>query len=208
MDVDQVIHLIDDDPAILNSVAGFLRARGFPVQTYSEPADFLEVAKPGISGCIVTDICMPEMTGLELVATLGERSVTLPTIFMTAHADMTLRTEVSKLDAVAILEKPFKKGALIAAVCSALRIEGGEETNQVSSAAILQTRFSSLTELENEILRLLFELRSNQSVARSLSISVRELERRRANIMSKMHAATIADLASFWSTVARSYQST
>jgi two-component system, LuxR family, response regulator FixJ len=208
MDVDQVIHLIDDDPAILNSVAGFLRARGFPVQTYSEPADLLEAAKPGISGCVVTDIYMPEMTGLELVAALGERSVTLPTIFMTAHADMTLRTEVSKLAAVAILEKPFKKGALIAAVRSALRIEGGEETNQVSSAAILQTRFSSLTELEKEILRLLVELRSNQSVAASLSISVRELERRRATIMSKMHAATIADLASFWSTVARSYQST
>jgi two-component system, LuxR family, response regulator FixJ len=208
MDVDQVIHLIDDDPAILNSVAGFLRARGFPVQTYSEPADLLEAAKPGISGCVVTDIYMPEMTGLELVAALGERSVTLPTIFMTAHADMTLRTEVSKLAAVAILEKPFKKGALIAAVRSALRIEGGEETNQVSSAAILQTRFSSLTELEKEILRLLVELRSNQSVAASLSISVRELERRRATIMSKLHAATIADLASFWSTVARSYQST
>jgi two-component system response regulator FixJ len=208
MDVDQVIHLIDDDPAILNSVAGFLRARGFPVQTYSEPADLLEAAKPGISGCVVTDIYMPEMTGLELVAALGERSVTLPTIFMTAHADMTLRTEVSKLAAVAILEKPFKKGALIAAVRSALRIEGGEETNQVSSAAILQTRFSSLTELEKEILRLLVELRSNQSVAASLSISVRELERRRATIMSKMHAATIADLASFWSIVARSYQST
>jgi two-component system response regulator FixJ len=208
MDVDQVIHLIDDDPAILNSVAGFLRARGFPVQTYNEPADLLAAAKPGISGCVVTDIYMPEMTGLELVAALGERSVTLPTIFMTAHADMTLRTEVSKLAAVAILEKPFKKGALIAAVRSALRIEGGEETNQVSSAAILQTRFSSLTELEKEILRLLVELRSNQSVAASLSISVRELERRRATIMSKMHAATIADLASFWSTVARSYQST
>jgi len=208
MDVDQVIHLIDDDPAILNSVAGFLRARGFPVQTYNEPADLLAAAKPGISGCVVTDIYMPEMTGLELVAALGERSVTLPTIFMTAHADMTLRTEVSKLAAVAILEKPFKKGALIAAVRSALRIEGGEETNQVSSAAILQTRFSSLTELEKEILRLLVELRSNQSVAASLSISVRELERRRATIMSKMHAATIADLASFWSIVARSYQST
>jgi FixJ family two-component response regulator len=207
MDVDQVIHLIDDDPAILNSVAGFLRARGFPVQTYSEPADFLEVAKPGIGGCIVTDIYMPEMTGLELVATLGERGVTLPTIFMTAHADMALRTGVSKLDAVAILEKPFKKGALIEAVHNALRIEGAE-TNQASSAEILQTRFSSLTASEKELLRLLVELRSNQSVARSLSISVRELERRRATIMSKMHAATIADLAGFWSTVARSYQST
>ena len=207
MNVDQGIHLIDDDPAILNSVAGFLRAQGFSVQTYSGPSDFLEAAGQGMTGCIVTDVYMLEMTGLELVAKLAQRGVTLPTIFMTAYADMTLRAEATKLDAVDILEKPFKKGALVQAVHKALGIESSEP-NRASSAEILQTRFSSLTASEKEILTLLVELRSNQAVARRLSVSVRELERRRATIMSKMHAATIADLAGFWSIIASAYQST
>jgi two-component system response regulator FixJ len=127
MDVRHLIHLVDDDPAILISIAGFLTARGFSVQTYGGPADFLNAAKPGIAGCLVTDVCMPDMSGLELVTKMGELGLALPTIFMTANADMALKLGVSKRDAVDLLEKPFKNDALIDAIRKALLLREGKQ---------------------------------------------------------------------------------
>jgi two-component system response regulator FixJ len=123
MDIKYIIHLVDDDPAILNSMAGFLRARGLSVQTYSGPIDFLNAAKPGIRGCIVTDVCMPDMSGLELVNKIGELGFALPAIFMTANADMALKLGVSKRGAIDVLEKPFKNDALIKAIGKALLLQ-------------------------------------------------------------------------------------
>lgn len=207
MDAKHIIHLVDDDPAILNSIAGFLRARGFSVQTYGAPTDFLRAAEPGIHGCLVTDVCMPDMSGLELVAKMAELGFALPTIFMTANADMALKLGVSKRAAIAVLEKPFKNGALLDAIRKAILLQGQKKTDE-PTAEILETRFSSLTASEKEIFRLLIQHKSNHLVARDLAMSVRELERKRATIMSKMHATTIADLASFWSGMASSSQLT
>src|ERR1700761_6953864 len=145
MGVEHVIHLIDDDPAIVNSLAGLLRARQFSVQAYGGPTEFLDVARPGIGSCLVTDVYMPDMTGLELVAKLGQAGVALPTVFITAYADLTLRAEASKLEAVVeILENPFKNRALVSAICGALHIED-LGISQEPSAELLRSRFSSLT---------------------------------------------------------------
>jgi two-component system response regulator FixJ len=207
MNPPHLVHLVDDDPAILNSIAGFLKARGFSVRTYGGPIEFLEAAGSGIGGCLVTDVCMPEMSGLDLITEIGERGFVLPTIFMTANADMALKLEVSKHDAVDVLEKPFKNGTLIKAIRKALAIQERGETEK-SDSEILEARYSSLTAPEKELFRLLVQHRSNQLVARDLAIGVRELERRRATIMSKLHAATIADLVSFWSSIVSSSQLT
>lgn len=192
MDVNHVIHLIDDDPAILNSVAGFLRTRGFSVRTYGGPEDFLQTMGPETAGCLVTDVRMPGMSGLELVTRMGELGLTLPTIFMTAYADIALKLEVSKRDAIDVLEKPFKNTALIRAIRRALSLDNNEETEE--SSAEIRDRFLSLTEPEKQVLELLVELKSNTAIARGLGISVRALERQRATIMLKMHATTIAEL--------------
>lgn len=192
MDVNHVIHLIDDDPAILNSVAGFLRTRGFSVRTYGGPEDFLQTMGPETAGCLVTDVRMPGMSGLELVTRMGELGLTLPTIFMTAYADIALKLEVSKRDAIDVLEKPFKNTALIRAIRRALSLDNNEETEE--SSAEIRDRFLSLTEPEKQVLELLVELKSNTAIARDLGISVRALERQRATIMLKMHATTIAEL--------------
>jgi two-component system, LuxR family, response regulator FixJ len=207
MDVEHTIHLVDDDPAILNSIAGFLRAQGFSVQTYSGPIDFLNAAEPGIRGCLITDVSMPDMNGLELVTRMGERGLTLPTIFMTANADIALKLGISTRNTTEVLEKPFKNGALIKAIRKAVALQGGNETDEATTE-MLERRFSSLTESEKEVFRLLVRHRSNQLVARDLAVSVRELERRRATIMSKMHATTVAELAGFWSSMAASRQLT
>jgi two-component system response regulator FixJ len=207
MDVKHIIHLVDDDPAILNSIAGFLRARGFMVRTYGGPIAFLNAAEPGIHGCLVTDVCMPDMSGLELVTKMGELGFALPTIFMTANADMALKLAVSKHGAIDVLEKPFKNDALINAIRKAILLQGREEAAEPATE-ILERRFSSLTASEREVFRLLVQHKSNHLVAREMAMSVRELERQRATIMSKMHATTVAELASFWSSMASSSQLT
>jgi two-component system, LuxR family, response regulator FixJ len=199
MDVNHVIHLIDDDPAILDSIAGFLRTRGFSVRTYGGANDFLQAAGPGIGGCLVTDVRMPGMSGLELVTKMGELGLALPTIFMTAYADIALKVEVSKRHAIDVLEKPFKNTALIKAISKALVLKDGMETDE-SSAEILRYRFLSLTEAEKQVFQLLVQLKSNNAIARDLGISVRALERQRATIMLKMHATTIAELVTVWLT--------
>jgi CheY-like chemotaxis protein len=125
MDVNSVIHLVDDDPAVLRSVAGVLRARGFVVQTYGGPCEFLQALERGIGGCLVTDVRMPNMSGLELVAKMHELGLALPTIFMTAHADPMLMVEISKRDFVDLLEKPFTGDTLINAVRKASALKGG-----------------------------------------------------------------------------------
>jgi two-component system response regulator FixJ len=205
MDVQHLIHLVDDDQAILISIAGFLSARGFAVQTYGGAAAFLNTVKPGIGGCLVTDVCMPDMSGLELVTKMGELGLALPTIFMTANADMALKLGVSKRAAVDVLEKPFKNDALIEAIHKALLVQEAKKTGERTAEAP-ETRFSSLTVSEKELLRLLVQHQSNHLVARDLAVSVREVERQRASIMSKMQLTTIADLAAFWSTMASSGQ--
>lgn len=196
-----MIHLVDDDPAILRSMAGFLSARGFAVRTYGGPRDFLQAAGQGMTGCLVTDIRMPDMSGLELVTKMGELGVTLPTIFMTAYTDIPLKMEVSKRDAVDLLEKPFKNSALINAIRKALLLEDGEDE---PSAEILQERLSNLTSEEKQILQLLVQQKTNSSIARDLGLSVRDLERQRATVMSKMHAMTIAELVTMWSSLGTS----
>jgi two-component system response regulator FixJ len=133
MDVKHIIHLIDDDPAILNSIAGFLRARGFTVQTYGGPIDFLSAAKPGIRGCLVTDVCMPDMSGVELVTKMGELGIVMPTVFMTANADMALKLGVSKHDAIDVLEKPFKIDTLIKAIRKAIQVQGGGAAEELTA---------------------------------------------------------------------------
>jgi two-component system response regulator FixJ len=205
MDVKHIIHLVDDDPAILNSIAGFLRALGFSVHTYGGPIDFLNAVEPGIRGCLVTDVCMPDMSGLELVTKMGELGFALPTIFMTANADMALKLAVSKHGAIEVLEKPFKNDSLIKAIRKAILVQGGGEAEE-PAAKLLEKRFSSLTASEKEVFRLLVQHKSNHLVAREMAMSVRQLERQRAAIMSKMHATTVAELAGFWSSMATSNQ--
>jgi two-component system response regulator FixJ len=207
MDVKHIIHLVDDDLAILNSIAGFLRARGFSVRTYGGPIAFLNAVEPGIRGCLVTDVCMPDMSGLELVTKMGELGFALPTIFMTANADMALKLAISNHGAIDVLEKPFKNDALINAIRKAILLQGREEAEEPATE-ILERRFSSLTASEREVFRLLVQHKSNHLVAREMAKSVRELERQRATIMSKMHATTVAELASFWSSMASSSQLT
>jgi two-component system, LuxR family, response regulator FixJ len=187
------IYLIDDDQSILASVAGFLATQGFVVQTFETALQFLEAIGPGASGCVVTDMRMPSMSGLELVARIKTLGLNLPVIIITAYADVALTLEVSKWDAIDVLEKPFNNSVLVKAITRALAPHEEAKADERSLASI-QARFSTLTAEERRVMALLVLEKSSKSVAQELEISIRTLEKRRAILMSKMRATSLIEL--------------
>jgi two-component system response regulator FixJ len=187
------VHVIDDDPAILTSISGFLRTRGFGVETYASAQDFLEAFGPRTTGCVVTDVRMRGISGIELVGKIRERRLALPVIIITAYADISLAIEVMKRGAVDLLEKPFNNAVLVKAIREALenRNDGTAISPQTEMA---RARFSTLTSREREVLARLLKGIPNKLIAHELGVSTRTIETHRATVMSKMRATSIADL--------------
>ncbi|MGB8401991.1 response regulator transcription factor [Bradyrhizobium sp.] len=191
----QIVHVIDDDRAILTSTAGFLTAKRFVVQTYTSALDFLEKIGPHAAGCVVTDVRMPGISGIELMSKLRERGLALPIIIVTAHADILLAVEAMKRGAVDLLEKPFKNGDLVRAIRQAL-VHQNEETAVDPNTEKIRTRLSSLTGEEKAVLARLLKGAPNKLIADELGLSIRIFETYRATVMSKMKVAGIAELVS------------
>lgn len=193
MSEQKIVHVIDDDAAVRDAVGLFLRTEGYEVHTYASAPAFLKTAAPHCEGCVVTDVRMPEMNGIDLIAKMKEDRIAIPVVVLTAHADVPLAVEAMKLGAVDLLEKPFEDDALLAAVAAAFERRDAAESRIRESAAI-RTRLASLTKRENEILAGLLKGLSNKVIAHELGISVRTAEVHRANIMAKMRAGNLAEL--------------
>jgi two-component system, LuxR family, response regulator FixJ len=189
----QIVHIIDDDLAILTSVAGFLMTRGFGVLTYASAFDFLESIGPHTTGCVVTDVRMHGMSGIELVGKLKERRIALPIIIITAYADVTLAIEAMKRGAVDLLEKPFNNGALVKAIREAMA-NWSDTTAAAPKIEMVRTRLLTLTTREKEVLDRLLKGMPNKIIAHELGVSTRTIETHRATIMSKMNATSLAEL--------------
>lgn len=189
----RIVHLIDDDAALRDAVGLLLRAEGFKVQPYDSAMAFLKGASAIAEGCVLTDVRMPQMNGIELIAKMKEERIAIPVVVLTAHADVPLAVEAMKLGAVDLLEKPFEDEALIAAVRAALDRRNAEERRSRENQAI-KNRLASLTRRENEILAGLLKGLSNKVIAHELGISIRTAEVHRANIMAKMRAGNLAEL--------------
>lgn len=188
-----LIHVIDDDAAILTSIAGFLTTRGFAVQTYPSAQDFLGTIESRATGCVVTDVRMRGISGIELVGKMKERRLSLPIIVMTGHADISLAIEVMKRGAVDLLEKPFNNADLVKAIREALA-NRNDQTAGDPQAETFRARFSTLTEREREVLARLLKGTPNKLIAHELGVSTRTIETHRATVMSKMNAGSIAEL--------------
>jgi two-component system response regulator FixJ len=189
----KTVHVIDDDAAVRDSVALLLRMEGFHVHAYPSAPAFLKAAEPACDGCVVTDVRMPGMDGIELISTMKEQRLNVPVIVLTAHADVPLAVEAMKLGAVDLIEKPFDDAVLLSAVSAALERRNAAESRNRESLAI-KTRLASLTRRENEILAGLLRGLSNKVIAHDLGISIRTAEVHRANIMAKMRAGNLAEL--------------
>jgi two-component system, LuxR family, response regulator FixJ len=187
MTTDVQVHVIDDDEGVRESLSFLFEMSGVTSTTHADPAAFLELA-PGIaSGCIVTDVRMPQMNGLELVRKLRERGVNLPVIVITGHGDVPLAVEAMKAGAIDFLEKPFKDEALLDAVRHAL-----EDTPSVDGE--LQAKIAALSMRERQVLERLVRGAANKVIARDLGISDRTVEIYRAKVMTKMGAESFAEL--------------
>ena len=187
------VHVIDDDEAVRQSLAFLLRANEIEVQTYDSGTVFLGVAPQLKSGCIITDVRMPEISGIELLRRLKELKIFLPVIVITGHGDVPLAVEAMKFGAADFLEKPFDDEVLLAAVRSALNRQDSDSKRQAERAAI-DDRLTALSNREREVLEGLVAGRANKQIAFDLGISPRTVEIYRANLMTKMQAASLSEL--------------
>ena len=189
-----VVHVVDDDDAVRDSLAFLLDTEGLAVRTYESALHLLEGAADLAPGCIVTDVRMPEMNGLELVARLKALGISLPVIVMTGHADVPLAVEAMKAGVVDFIEKPFDDEVMLAAVRAALQQapqKGGEEDGRIAE---INQRLASLSTRESEVLEGLVAGKPNKIIAYDLGISPRTVEVYRANVMTKMQAGSLSEL--------------
>jgi two-component system response regulator FixJ len=190
---DAIVHVIDDDEAIRHSLAFLLQANEIGVKTYDSGVAFLGLAPSLKSGCVITDVRMPEINGIELLRRLRELKVMLPVIVVTGHGDVPLAVEAMKFGASDFLEKPFDDEVLLAAVRSALDRQDSDAKSQAERSAI-DARLAGLSNREREVLDGLIAGHANKQIAFDLGISPRTVEIYRANLMTKMHATSLSEL--------------
>lgn len=187
------VHVIDDDESVRDSLAFLLEGMDLTVLTYPSAAVFLEQHPWGLGGCIVSDVRMPDITGIDLLRILKEKGVTLPIIIITGNADVPLAVEAMKIGAQDFLEKPFDDEALLAAIQTAL--DDSTSTPGVNAETIaINERLQTLTGRESEVLDCLVNGLPNKSIATTLGISPRTVEVHRAHIMTKMKATSLSHL--------------
>jgi len=188
-----VIHVVDDDAAVRDSLSFALGAADYEVRTYESAPQLLERADALEPGVIVTDVRMPGMTGLELVARLKELGIGQPVIVLTGHADVAMAVEAMKAGVVDFLEKPFDERALMNAIENARQRISNVAGRQAEREDI-STRIDQLTPRERDVFDQIAAGESNKSAALKLGISPRTVEIYRANVMEKMRARTLSDL--------------
>lgn len=190
---DAVVHLIDDDEAIRVSLSFLLEMNDLPAKTYASAGEFLEIAGTLERGCIVTDVRMPEMNGLELVKRLKETGVALPVIMITGHGDVPMAVEAMRAGVVDFIEKPFEDETLLRSIQTALNL-GAETEAQAQERRRFEEMLATLSGREKDVLRGVIAGKMNKVIAYELGISPRTVEVYRANVMSKTKANGLSEL--------------
>ena len=193
MPSDLVVHVVDDDVAVRKSLAFLLASDGLHVRLHESASAFLDDMKAVDVGCIVTDVRMPGIDGIEFIRRLRVRGIQLPVIVITGHADVPMAVAAMKEGAVDFLEKPFGDEAFLSTVRSALLLQ---EKNGPQEALVgqIQVRLESLSERERQVLDGLVAGKANKVIAFDLGISPRTIEIYRANVMTKMQAGSLSEL--------------
>ena len=188
-----VVHVIDDDDAARDSLTFLLRSAHIEVRSYETAPAFLAMAKTVATGCIITDVRMPEMTGIELLRCLRDMGTDIPVIVITGHGDIPLAVEAMKYGAADFFEKPYDDDALLTAVRAALNRQEGA-AQKAAELATLNERLATLSNRERQVLEGLVAGKPNKIIAFDYDISPRTVEIYRANLMTKMHAASLSEL--------------
>jgi two-component system, LuxR family, response regulator FixJ len=189
----RVVHVIDDDEALRESLAFLLRAAQLEVKSFPSARAFLDELPDESLGCVITDVRMPDISGIDLLRRLKELKIGVPVIVVTGHGDVALAVEAMKIGAADFFEKPFDDDLLLASVRSALHEQEGQKKRYAERAEI-ESRIAALSPRERDVLRGLIEGRANKQIAFDLGISPRTVEIYRANLMNKMQADSLSDL--------------
>ncbi len=189
----RTVHIVDDDEAIRQSVGFMLRKAGYEVEAYASGQQFLKTASRETRGCVLLDVRMPEIDGLEVQVRLAEQGIMLPVIMLTGHGDVTLAVRAVKAGAIEFLEKPFERTALLAAIDEALGQARRNDRSQLA-AAEATVRLAALTTRERDVLDGMVLGRPNKLIAFDLGIATRTVEVHRANLMEKLAARSLSDV--------------
>jgi two-component system response regulator FixJ len=193
MQHEPTIYVIDDDDAVRQSLEFMLKAAGMKSRSFDSAKAFMTVLPEVNSGCVVTDVRMPEITGIDLLRHVKKANPDLPVIVITGHGDISLAVEAMKIGATDFLEKPFDGQQLLTAVRSALS-QDADTGKRKAELAHIQDKIAGLSNRERQVLEGLVAGNANKNIAFDLSISPRTVEIYRANLMTKMTANSLSDL--------------
>lgn len=187
------VWIVDDDEAMRSSLKWLIESVGMRVESHPSADAFLKLHYPGRFGCLLLDVRMPGMSGLELLEHMAEKQMMPPTIIITGHGDVPMAVRAMKSGALDFIEKPFNDEVLLDAIRRSLTYE--EERREVSSeVADLNARMTHLTPREHEVMAMVTDGMSNKEIANTLGVSAKTVEAHRARVMEKMQAGSLAEL--------------
>ena len=189
-----IVYIVDDDEMVRDSLALLLQAAGYEVRAFESGESFLGSAPENSGACLLLDVAMPGMSGLEVQEELLRRNIRLPVVFLTGHGDVPTAVRAVKAGAVDFLQKPFGGKALLARVAE-VEARDHERSRIAAQVAVVMARYDSLTPRERDVMALAATGRPNKEIARELGISYRTVEIHRGRLMHKMGAASVVELA-------------
>ncbi len=190
---DAVVYVVDDDEAVRDSLSVLLRSVGYQAQTFESAVEFLEGFDADQHGCLVADIRMPGMSGLDLQAALNKDGFELPIIFITGHGDVPMAVDAMKSGALDFIQKPFRDQDLLDRINQALQADS-ERRQSCEERSVVRARLAALTPREREVMDRVVKGQANKVIALDLGVSQRTVEIHRARVMQKMHARSLAEL--------------
>ncbi len=194
---DAIVHIVDDEEAVRDSIAMLLKSAGLKSREYLDAQTFLATFEPGHAGCVILDIRMPRMTGLELQQELNRRGWSVPVVFITGHGDVPMAVEAMREGAIDFLQKPFNDEEIIQRVLKALEHDS-RLRQQYGDLDTIAQRLKTLTPREHEIAERIVAGQANKVIALDLAISERTVELHRARVMQKMDVRGVAQLVRSW----------
>ncbi|MCP3662208.1 MAG: response regulator transcription factor [Gammaproteobacteria bacterium] len=187
------VFIVDDDQAMRNSLKWLIESIGMPVETYESADAFIRNYYPGRAGCLLLDVRMPGMSGLDLQEYFLEQEIRIPIIIITGHGDVPMSVRAMKAGAVDFIEKPFNDELLLDSIRRALVQDQNQRSSQAERAEIA-TRLANLTPREHEVMEMVTSGRANKEIASALGVSAKTVEAHRARVMEKMEANSLAAL--------------
>jgi FixJ family two-component response regulator len=192
-DPESIVFVVDDDPLLRDSVADLLGSAGWAVQTFGSATQFIESVRPDVPACLILDVELPDLSGLDLQTELAKSGVGMPIVFLTGRGDIPMSVRAMKAGAVGFLTKPFRKEELFEAINEAL-LRDGEVRKQRSESEELRNRLGTLTPRERQVLALVVTGLLNKQIAGELGTTEETIKVHRGRVMHKMGAGSLADL--------------